>query len=123
MRFIVRIPELDCSLYGNEGSDNKNELFLLIRKLEASGKLVEGGLLADERGGFLLMENESFAENETLLASIFHSSRYTLESHPLLPFRNIDALLCRIQERDRRLVENPVPQKPKNRKKLQPAAV
>lgn len=119
MRFIVQIPELDCSLYGTEIGESRKELFQLIQKLEASGKLVEGGLLADDRGGFLLMENESFAEHETLLASIFKSSRYTVESHPLLPFRNIDALLCRIQEKDSR----PAPQKAKSRKSLETAAV
>lgn len=121
MRFIVSIPELDCSLYGNGDGENKKEIFQLIQKLEATGKLVEGGLLADDRGGFLLMENESFAEHETLLSSIFRSSRYTVESHPLLPFRNIDALLCRIQERE--AGPAPTPRKGKNQKPLQPAAV
>lgn len=96
MKFIVRIPELDSALYDGAGKDIRQELFEIIRKLERSGQLAYGGLLADDRGGFLLMDAESCSEHETLLNSIFDGSRYTVESHLILPFENLTALLDRI---------------------------
>jgi hypothetical protein len=96
MKFIVRIPELDSALYDGEGNETRQELFHIIRKLERSGRLAYGGLLADDRGGFLLMEGESCSEHEALLNSIFDPSRYTVESHLILPFENLTTLLDQI---------------------------
>ncbi len=93
MQFIVRIPELDSALYEGSGKENRQELFQLIKKLEKSGKLAFGGLLADERGGFLLMNADSCSEQESLLNSIFDSSCYTVESHLILPFENLTSLI------------------------------
>ena len=93
MQFIVRIPELDSALYEGSGKENRQELFQLIQKLEKSGKLAFGGLLADERGGFLLMNADSCSEQEALLNSIFDSSCYSVESHLILPFENLTSLM------------------------------
>ncbi|HUO58429.1 MAG TPA: hypothetical protein VMV05_09680, partial [bacterium] len=78
MRFIVRIPELDSALYEASGQASHRELFQIIRELEASGKLLEGGLLADDRGGYLLMEASSPSEHEALMDSIFDPAHYTV---------------------------------------------
>ena len=96
MKFIVRVPELDSALYDGEGNETRQELFEIIRKLEGSGRLAYGGLLADDRGGFLLMDSESCSEHEALLNSIFDGSRYTVESHLILPFENLTSLLDQI---------------------------
>ncbi len=93
MQFIVRIPELDSALYEGSGRESRQELFQLIQKLEKSGKMAFGGLLADERGGFLLMNADSCSEQEALLNSIFDSSCYTVESHLILPFENLTSLM------------------------------
>jgi len=96
MRFIVRIPELDSALYHDSGQFSHLELFQILQKLEESGKLVDGGLLADDHGGYLLMEADSCSEHESLLNSIFDPARYTVESHPTLPLRNLTSLLGKI---------------------------
>ncbi len=92
MRFIVRIPELDSALYESDGRESHEELFHLVGKLFRSGKLVDGGLLADDRGGFLLMEADSCSEHEALLKATFDSSRYHVESHPILSLSNLKDL-------------------------------
>ena len=99
MRFIVQIPELDAFLYQNRGEESKHDLFQAIQKLEASGRLVEGGLLADDHGGFLLLEAESFKDLEETLSRLFNSTRYSFESHPILPFHQVATLLKAIKER------------------------
>ncbi len=120
MRFIVRIPELDCSIYENDGGEANQELFCLIQKLEKSGKLVEGGLLADDRGGFLLMESGSFTEQEALLDSIFDPSRYQVESHPILPFKELATLMNKMEKREKPARKAPVRRTPISRKAAQP---
>jgi hypothetical protein len=116
MRFIVRIPELDCSLYEKGGDKNLPELFHLIQKLEKSGKLLEGGLLADDMGGFLLMEAGSFAEQEALLNSVFDPSRYQVESHPILPFKELAVLMNKMEKREMPAFKAPAGREPKSRK-------
>ena len=116
MRFIVRIPELDSALYGGSGQDSHRELFQIIRKLEKSGKLLEGGLLADDRGGYLLMEAATPSEHETLMESIFDSSRYTVESHPILPFRNLTKLVGKIEAEESHALKIRHAPKPKSEK-------
>lgn len=96
MQFIVRIPELDSALYEGQGKEKRTELFQLIQKLEKSGKLAFGGILADDRGGFLLMNADSCSEQEALLNSIFDSSCYTVENHLILPFENLKSLVDEI---------------------------
>jgi hypothetical protein len=123
MRFIVRIPELDCSIYESEGGETNQELFRLIQKLEKSGNLVEGGLLADDKGGFLLMESDSFSEQEALLDSIFNPSRYKVESHPILPFKELTALMNKMENREKFVMKVPAHRKPKSRKAPQSVVV
>ena len=101
MRFIVRIPELDSALYDDSGKVSHLDLFRILGKLENSGKLIEGGLLADDRGGFLLMEADSCSEHEALLLSIFDPARYTVESHPTLPLRKLTSLVEKITPQDK----------------------
>jgi hypothetical protein len=93
MRFIVRIPELDSTLYGDDSRRSPGELLQVLRDLRDSGTLLEGGLLADDRGGFLLMEADSCSALDTVLRNAFDPSRYTVESHPILPLENLVALL------------------------------
>ncbi len=116
MRFIVRIPELDCSIYEGDGGETNQELFRLIQKLEKSGNLVEGGLLADDRGGFLLMEAGSFSEMESLLDSIFDPSRFKVESHPILPFKELADLMNKMKRPVKPAGKSPVNRKTKTRR-------
>lgn len=122
MKFIVRIPELDSSLYGHPAAPaGRQELLGIIRKLELSGKMLYGGLLADDRGGFFLMEADSFAQMECFLGSVFNPARYTVESHPILPFNRLEPLMAELGK----LPGSPAApaRKSRGKKTLQPASV
>ncbi len=122
MKFIVRIPELDTSLYGHPAAPaGRQELLGIIRQLELSGKMLYGGLLADDRGGFFLMEADSFAQMESFLDSVFDPARYRVESHPILPFDRLESLMAELGK----LPGSPArPVRKAGRKKaLQPASV
>lgn len=100
MRFIVRIPDLDSALYENTDPGARQELFRLIRKLIDTGKMVDGGLFADDLGGFLLMEAASHGELHQFLDALFDRSRFSYESHLVLPFKNLSSLIDRMEESD-----------------------
>ncbi len=102
MKFIVRIPELDSTLYEDSGKVSHLDLFRILQKLENSGKLIDGGLLADDRGGYLLMEADSCSEHEALLNSIFDPALYSVESHPTLPLRKLTSLVDKISPQDKK---------------------
>jgi len=102
MRFIVRIPELDSTLYGDDSRRSPGELLQVLRELRDSGMLLEGGLLADDRGGFLLMEADSCSQLDSVLRSTFDPAKYTVESHPVMPLENLVALLEEVGTNPRR---------------------
>jgi hypothetical protein len=93
MRFFVRIPELDSSLYESMKPGLREELLFILYVLKKSGRMVEGGLMADERGGFLLMEAESWLEQENFLNALFDSHHFHVESHPVLELDEVKELL------------------------------
>ena len=98
MQFIVFVPEMDRSLYEDKNGKEGSELLGMIQKLRKSGKLLEGGVLADDRGGFLLMEASSFAEQEATLNSIFDPSHYHVTSHPVLTLNSVGTLLTKMRK-------------------------
>lgn len=98
MQFIVWVPNLDGSLYENEMGDGVRELSVMVQKLKKTGKLLDGGMMADDRGGFLLMEASSKTKLESLLNSIFDPSRFPMVCHPILPFKGLKALLTQMRK-------------------------
>jgi hypothetical protein len=93
MRFFVRIPELDSVLYESTKTGVQEELLFILYVLKKSGRLVEGGLMADERGGFLLMEADSWLEQENFLNALFDSHHFHVESHQVLELDEVTELL------------------------------
>lgn len=115
MRFFVRIPELDRALYESRKPGIREEFLFILYALKQSGRLVEGGLMADERGGFLLMEADSWLDQENFLDALFDSRQFHVESHPILELDEAVKLL------DGKKIETP---KPKASKKIsKPKAV
>lgn len=92
MRFLVQLPDLDSFLYESHRGSDLAQVLEKFQKLQASGQLVEGGLLADERGGFLVMEGETQGQIESLLAGLFDLERLEMEIHPILSFAHLDLL-------------------------------
>lgn len=92
MRFLVQLPDLDSFLYESHQGSDLAQVLEKFQRLQASGRLVEGGLLADERGGFLVMEGETQGQVESVLAELFDLERLTMEIHPILSFTHLDML-------------------------------
>lgn len=92
MKFFVRIPELDSALYESRPGIREELLFVLY-VLKKSGRLVEGGLMADERGGFLIMKADSWLDQENFINTLFDSRHFHVESHPILELDEARELL------------------------------
>lgn len=92
MKFFVRIPELDSALYESKPGIREELLFVLY-VLKKSGRLFEGGLMADERGGFLIMKADSWLDQENFLNTLFDSRHFHVESHPILELDEARVLL------------------------------
>ena len=59
-----------------------------IQQVQNSGKLVEGGMFGDRRGGFLLLDIDKASDLYELLGgAIFDTCR--VESHPVLSFKEL----------------------------------
>jgi hypothetical protein len=100
MRFIVRIPELDFALYENDIQKARHEIFNIILKLKRSGKLIDGGILADDHGGFLIVEASSWAELEDLVSSVFNPRVFQVEMHPILSFESLEQLFQTLERNE-----------------------
>jgi hypothetical protein len=92
MRFFVRIPELDSALYESKPGIREELLFILY-VLKKSGRLVEGGLMADERGGFVIMQADSWLEQDNFLNALFDSRYFHVENHQILELDEAKGLL------------------------------
>lgn len=58
-----------------------------IQHIQNSGKLVEGGMLGDRRGGFFILDLDKPIELYDLLGDMFDMCRF--ESHPVLSFEDL----------------------------------
>jgi hypothetical protein len=78
----------------------------ILYALKKSGRLVDGGLMADARGGFLIMEADNWLDQENFLNALFDSRQFHVESHPIVGLDEVSTLL------DAPLNENPQEKKP-----------
>ena len=61
-----------------------------IQQIQNSGKLVEGGMFGDKRGGFLLVDIDKTVDFYELLGgALLDNCR--IESHPVLSFKELGA--------------------------------
>ncbi|MCX7016023.1 MAG: hypothetical protein NTW86_26280 [Candidatus Sumerlaeota bacterium] len=70
MRFLTTVIAFD-SITGDKEIAALRQLFIKkIKAIRDSGKLIEGGAFVDARGGFLLLDVDSAAELQELLAPL-----------------------------------------------------
>ncbi len=93
MRFYVRIPELDSALYESAKPGLRDEMLFILYALKKSGRLVDGGLMADARGGFLIMQADNWLDQENFLNALFDSKHFHVESHPIVDLKEVTELL------------------------------
>jgi hypothetical protein len=119
MRFIVHIPELDSALYDVEKPGRREEMKFILYALKKSGRLVDGGVMADARGGFLIMEADNWLDQENFLNALFDSHQFHVESHPIISLEEVSVLLERpVKENSQ---EKPSSLKRKNPREKVPA--
>ncbi len=100
MRFLIQIPDLDGFLYAKQCGDDLSQALERFQTLRATGDLLDGGLFADDRGGFLVMEAENQDHVEAVLSSLFDLDRVGLHIHPVLSLGQLGALFQEIQKQD-----------------------
>lgn len=98
MRFLVQIPDLDGFLYGSHREADLASGMEKFQRLRSSGLLLDGGLFADDRGGFLVVEMESQDEAETYLAGLFGLDRGGFQVHPILSLGQMGELFTRMKK-------------------------
>ena len=97
MRFFIHIPDLDGFLYERQRGHDLAQALERFQSLRATGLLLDGGLFADDRGGFLVMEGENQAGIEEVLSSLFDLDRVTFQVHPVVSLGQIGPLFLEIQ--------------------------
>jgi hypothetical protein len=98
MRFLIQIPDLDGFLYEKQRGDDLDQALDRFQTLRATGLLLDGGLFADDRGGFLVMEGENQNHIEAVLSSLFDLDRVDLQIHPVLSLGQMGILFHEIQK-------------------------
>ena len=88
MRFFVKF-EMFETLTGDDDVKRVREAAgRQIQQVQNSGKLVEGGMFGDKRGGFLVLDIDKSSDLYELLGGAILDN-YHIESHPVLSFEEL----------------------------------
>jgi hypothetical protein len=121
MIFMVKVPQLDVPLYGGNSRMARVKILGLVEKITKSGRLLQGGLFADDHGGYLLLESPSWSKHEELLTFLFGPKASSVESHPILPFDKLTSLFERLDTEEKQPPNQPVKAKRAPAKIAQPS--
>jgi len=88
MRFFVKF-EMFETLTGDANVKRVREAVgPQIQQVQNSGKLVEGGMFGDKRGGFLVLDIDKSSDLYELLGGAILDNCY-IESHPVVSFKEL----------------------------------
>jgi hypothetical protein len=88
MRFFVKFEVFE-TLTGNTDVNRVREAAgRQIQHVQNSGKLVEGGMFGDKRGGFLVLDMDKASDMYDLLGGALLDNCH-VESHPVLSFEEL----------------------------------
>lgn len=88
MRFLVTTNVFDTIFRSEDVMRIRQAVGAQLEHIQKSGKLVEGGMLADRRGMFLLVDVEDSSEFLDLLGSSIYDN-FHLEIHPVYTFEKL----------------------------------
>ncbi len=94
MDVFVKFEVFDTITKTEEIADLRQAVSSQVQKVESSGKMKSGGIFADGRAGFFLLDVETSEEVLELLGSGF-LDHCRVESHPLVPFEKLAAFFSR----------------------------
>ena len=88
MRILITFEVFETVKGDDEVKRVREAANMQLQQVQNSGKLVEGGMFGDIRGGFLLLDIDKTSDLYELLGSaILDNCR--IESHPVLSFREL----------------------------------
>ncbi len=90
MRFLIKFEVFDTVTGDAEVKHLREAVGRQIQQAQNSGKLVEGGMFGDKRGGFLLVDLDKPADFYELLGGAVLDNCH-IESHPVLSFEELGA--------------------------------
>jgi len=88
MRFFVKFEVVETLTGDDEVKLAREVLGRQIQKAQNSGKLVEGGMFGDKRGGFLVVDIDKSSDLYELLGGAILDNCH-VESHPVLSFEEL----------------------------------
>ncbi len=88
MRFLVKFEVFETLTSESDVKRVREAARRQIQQVQNSGKLVEGGMFGDKRGGFLVVDIDKSSDFYELLGgAILDNCR--IESHPVLSFEEL----------------------------------
>jgi hypothetical protein len=88
MRFFVKFEVFETVTGDAEIKRIREAAGRQIQQVQNSGKLVEGGMFGDKRGGFLVLDIDKSSDLYELLGSAILDNCH-IESHPVLSFEEL----------------------------------
>ena len=88
MRFLIKFEVFETVIGDDEVKLVREALGRQIQQAQNSGKLVEGGMFGDKRGGFLVVDLDKSPDFYELLGGAILDNCH-VESHPVLSFEEL----------------------------------
>ncbi len=88
MRFLIKFEVFETVTGDAEVKRLREAVGRQIQQVQNSGKLVEGGMFGDKRGGFLIVDLDKSVDFYELLGGAILDNCH-IESHPVLSFEEL----------------------------------
>lgn len=85
MRYFVRATVFESIVRDEDVAIVRERFASQLKKIRESGKLTEGGIFADGRGGIFILDVSSAVEVFDLLGTAI-VDHFNVETHPLITF-------------------------------------
>ena len=90
MKYFVTFKVFDTMTKKDEIMEMRKNIGPQIKKLKESGKMHDGAIFADVRGGYFILDVQSGTEVLDLLGEVILDHCH-VETHPLLSFEELHA--------------------------------
>lgn len=88
MKFLIKFEVFDTITKKDDINQLREAMGKQMEHIHSSGKLLDGGMFGDQRGGFFILNiDKAFDLYDLLGGAIF--DRCNVESHPLLSFEEL----------------------------------
>ena len=88
MRFFIKFEMFETLTSESDVNRVRGGVGRQIQQVQNSGKLVEGGMFGDKRGGFLVLDIDKSSDLYELLGGAILDNCY-IESHPVVSFKEL----------------------------------